>query len=381
MEKKKILFIYYKLYRAGGITRVLVNLVNELVEKYDITLLILTEKQEPFYPIDSRVKIIYKNIYEHWAYTKLCVGIDRYAKWIPKRRNIKYYLVDFAAHQILNTWLNKNGKKYDTIVTCMYKLSATASINSKVNFKTIGWEHTGYKGRGIIFGNILQKKLQKLKGIITINKESLEYYQKYGNVYLIHNIVGEPFESIIKTNKENLITYVGRLDQDKNVIELLEIIKEVQLPINWKLQIIGDGPETQNLIQFVQENKLENQVKFLGLKNIDEVVKLLSKSKIFAFTSLKEALPTVLIEALFCGNVLVSYDCNYGPSSIINEKNGFLIPLRDKKVFREKLTYLIQNPKKLEKLCASAYTSAESWKKEKVISHWNEVLSNDKGLS
>ncbi len=58
MESKKILFIYYRLFKAGGLTKVLVNLCNELVNSgYDVTILIMLNDKSTFYYLDKRVKI------------------------------------------------------------------------------------------------------------------------------------------------------------------------------------------------------------------------------------------------------------------------------------------------------------------------------------
>ena len=113
---------------------------------------------------------------------------------------------------------------------------------------------------------------------------------------------------------------------------------------------------------------------FLGSKNIDEISELLGKSKIFVSTSLKEGLPTVLVEAMFCSNALIAYDCNYGPSDIINEKNGFLIPLGDKQMFREKLKYLITNEDIYNSMNKSSYEESQKWKKGKILEKWAEIL-------
>ncbi|HUH35961.1 MAG TPA: glycosyltransferase, partial [Moheibacter sp.] len=169
----------------------------------------------------------------------------------------------------------------------------------------------------------------------------------------------------------------GRLDREKNVIALLEIIKESDLNSIWKFQIIGDGPERKNLEDYVHQNDLEERTVFFGNQPIDEVVKLLQKSKIFVFTSLKEALPTVLIEAMMTGNAIIAYDCNYGPSDIINENNGFLIPLHDKKMFIEKLEYLTHNPEVLNDLMKSSFEESKKWKKEKPIEQWKSLLNSN----
>ena len=77
---------------------------------------------------------------------------------------------------------------------------------------------------------------------------------------------------------------------------------------------------------------------------------------------------------MFCSNVLVAYDCNYGPSDIINENNGFLIPLGDKKMFRERLEYLIMDEDIYNNLNKSSYEESQKWKKGKILEKWKEIL-------
>lgn len=83
----------------------------------------------------------------------------------------------------------------------------------------------------------------------------------------------------------------------------------------------------------------------------------------------------VLLEAMFCGNALVSYDCNYGPSDIINQNNGFLIPMDDKILFQEKLKDLIDHSDKLNLLNTSAFEESKLWKKEKILEKWMRIIT------
>lgn len=378
-KKKKLLFVYYKLWKPGGIARVLTNLVNELVKDHDVTILVLLKDTTSFYNLDKRVKVIGLDTYQHWAFTVGCVGINKYGKRLPKKQNIKNYLYDFGASRILKQWLNENHQDYDVLIPCQYKLSIQLASHSKLSHKTIAWEHTDHEVGGKFFNRLRNKNYKKLKAIIAINTASEKYYQNLNhNSYLIPNIIGEPFESLaFSQDKENIISFVGRLDREKNVIALLEIIKESDLNSIWKFQIIGDGPERKNLEDYVHQNDLEERTVFFGNQPIDDVVKLLQKSKIFVFTSLKEALPTVLIEAMMTGNAIIAYDCNYGPSDIINENNGFLIPLHDKKMFIEKLEYLTHNPEVLNDLMKSSFEESKKWKKEKPIEQWKSLLNSN----
>lgn len=373
---KKLLFIYYKLNLPGGIARVLTNLANELVDEYELSILILVKDKTSFYHLDERVKIISVDSYQHWAFTKGCVGMNRYFSWLPKKNNIKGYLYDFGAYQTLNQWLKENHQDYDTIITCQYKLSIGLAQNLVLAKKAIAWEHTDHNVGGGVFNRLRLKHYNKLKNVIALNKSSYDFYKKLNKQsVLISNIIGNPFENVVfNQNKQNRIVFVGRLDKEKNVQDLLEIFELANLPSDWELDIVGDGNQIEYLKEQIQNYQKRNLIHFHGRRSSDEILRFYLDAKIFGFTSLKEALPLVLVESMMCGNALISYDCNYGPSDIVNENNGFLIPLHDKKMFQEKLEYLTQNPVVLENLMKSSFEESKKWRKEKMINQWKEIL-------
>lgn len=378
-NSKKILLVYYKLFKPGGVAKVLTNLANSLSEEgYTVEILLMMEEQEHFYPLNSNIKVHNIDTFSHWAW-KICEFNNRHLRFIPKRNNINAYIHHIGVFLMLRNWMRKNHQNYDTIISAWYKLSSFLALNKKASKKTIAWEHVTYETGGLLFKDTLRKYYINLKGIVCINSPSIEYYKQYNKTYFIPNIIGEPFENqeeINFENKENLISFVGRLDREKNVIALLEIFKESKIPTDWKLQIIGDGSERKNLEQFVEKNQLQERIIFYGTKTSEEILELLRSSKIFGFTSLKEALPTVLAEAMFCGNAIVSYNCNYGPSDIINEKNGFLIHISDRESFKEKLEFLTNNEDALNNLMTTSFRESKNWKKEKIVNKWTELLNH-----
>lgn len=376
-NSKKILLVYYKLFKPGGVAKVLTNLANSLSEEgYTVEILLMMEEQEHFYPLNSNIKVHNIDTFSHWAW-KICEFNIKYLKFIPKIRNINAYIYHIGVFLMLRNWMRKNHQNYDTIISAWYKLSSFLSLNKKANRKTIAWEHVTYQTGGILFNDILRRYYKNLKGIVCINSPAIEHYKQYNKTYFIPNIIGEPFENqpeISLENKENLISFVGRLDREKNAIALLEIFKESKIHTDWKLQIIGDGSERKNLEQFVEKNQLQDRVIFYGTKTSEEILELLRKSKIFGFTSLKEAFGNVLVEAIFCGNVVISYDCNYGPSDIINENIGFLINLNNQKAFKTALEKLINDKSRMNKMAQDSISYSQEWKNEEILKKWIKII-------
>ncbi|MFT3918498.1 glycosyltransferase [Cloacibacterium sp.] len=376
-NSKKILLVYYKLFKPGGVAKVFTNLANALSENgYKVEILLLMKERVHFYNLNSDIKVHNIDTFSHWAW-KICEFNVKYLKFIPKIRNINTYIHHIGVFLMLRNWMRVNHQNYDTIISAWYKLSSFLALNKKTNKKTIAWEHTTYETGGVLYKDILRKYYKNLKGTVGINSPAIEYYKQFNRTYFIPNIIGEPFENqqeINFKNKENLISFVGRLDKEKNVIALLEIFKKANVSKDWKLQIIGDGNEKKNLEHFVEKNQLQNHVIFYGIKTSDEILELLRKSKIFGFTSLKEALPTVLVEAMFCSNAIISYNCNYGPSDIVKNNLGFLIDVNNKEDFIQKLEMLTNCDEKLEKMMENASKEAQNWKQNEILKKWQEII-------
>ncbi|KFC24078.1 glycosyltransferase [Chryseobacterium sp. FH1] len=374
---KKLLFIYYQNIKAGGVAKVLANLVNELVDEgYEIDILFLMRNHEDFYPIDSRVKKHYVDSFAHWAFS-ICTFNKKRLHFIPKIQSINDYIYQIGVTLVMNKWLGDHHRNYDNIISCWYKLSCTLAINKDVNEKTIAWEHISHKVGGSLY-NRLKAKYKNLDQVVCLNEDDYDYYKAINpKSTIIGNMMDKEIESqlfIPSEKKDNLITMIARLDEEKNVLEFLEIIKESDLPTDWQVKVIGDGSQMSVLKDYINDNSLSN-VSLLGQLNSDQVKDILSKSKISCLTSLREGFGVVLIEALFSSNALIAYDCPSGPSEIVNEKNGFLIPLRDKATFIDKLNGLVNDPNTLDSLMKSSFAESQKWKKDAIIEKWKNVLS------
>lgn len=113
-----------------------------------------------------------------------------------------------------------------------------------------------------------------------------------------------------------LVVAAGRLAHEKGHHHLIRAFSRVKERIpSARLAFVGDGELREKLGQLVCELGVEDSVHFLGWQ--ENPFKFLARAQVFAFSSRREGLPNVLLEALACGVPIVSVDCRSGPREII----------------------------------------------------------------
>ena len=124
---KKLLFITYSLGKPGGVQSVLANLMNELCNKFDITVLCLDGNEKFIYDLNSNIKTMVLNSFGNTKSFRAMVFINKYFSWLPKKQNLKNYIYQYGVYRLLKKWLIKNHQNYDTIISCRYTLSSMLS--------------------------------------------------------------------------------------------------------------------------------------------------------------------------------------------------------------------------------------------------------------
>ncbi|MGM0421019.1 MAG: glycosyltransferase, partial [Bacillota bacterium] len=124
---------------------------------------------------------------------------------------------------------------------------------------------------------------------------------------------------------EHLLITVSRLSKEKNLYFLLEGIKYLQdnSDLDFKLIIIGGGPERENLLDFIQQHALEDRVELIGIVDFREISQYYLASDLFVFASTTETQGMVLLEAMAGYTPVVAVRSSGIEDVIENGCNGF----------------------------------------------------------
>lgn len=209
-------------------------------------------------------------------------------------------------------------KKYDIVHThntaCQYFI-AIASILFKCNAKLITTEHSTHNRRRDILGfryidRYIYKQYHK---IISISQKVDEILQQHiGRNYpciVIENGVDLSLyqAKIVSPNTDNyddiIITMVAGFRASKDHDTLIKAV--AQLPINYKLRLIGDGERRKDIEQLITTLNLTERITLLGVRN--DIPYQLSQSHLVVLSSYWEGFGLSAVEGMAAGKpVLVS---------------------------------------------------------------------------
>lgn len=108
------------------------------------------------------------------------------------------------------------------------------------------------------------------------------------------------------TPKQHVLFSIGRLSQEKNIVEILHYLKSViAIDKNVRFLIVGDGPERVNLEQLVQEEEITPYVIFTGEVPWSKIQNYYAMGNIFVSASISETQGLTYAESLAVGKPLL----------------------------------------------------------------------------
>lgn len=354
----KIVFLGGNFDLSGGTERVATIIANELVEAgHEVVVASVYGGEKPFFSLHQRIET--KSLFRQVGRTLFRAPLLIYRL----RKLLKAEQAD--ALIVVESML------------ALFTIPATAGLD----LKHICWEHfnfnndLGRKGRRIA----RQLAAKYCDVIVTLTEKDKQYWKNgttgSARIVSIPNPSPFPVQDVLPvSDKEKIVLTVGRLVPIKGYDLLLSAWALVAPDApGWKLRIVGDGPEMQRLCAQARELGVEQSVEFTGAtRNVEEHYR---NAALFCMSSRFEGFPMVLLEALSFGLPVVSFDCETGPSEVLEGTGGRLAEALNVNDLAINLLYFIKRPDMLSLASECSSRKANVYQSEIIIKDWVSIVS------
>lgn len=235
----------------------------------------------------------------------------------------------------------------------------------------------------------LDKLFAAARAVVTVSDFALEYLRRHfpresARIYRVYNGIelGQFRVSDFSTRPPVVIS-VGRLIEKKGLADLVEASKLLyQRGVNFRGEIIGEGPQEATLRAQIEAAGLENFVVLTGALAQDQVRERLGRSTIFVLPCVTEKeggmdnLPTVIMEAMAAGLPVVSTAIAGIPEMVRDQVTGILLREHEPEQLAKTLEVLLADEARLRSLGqAGRDRAAELFTIEKNVGRLRELFS------
>ncbi len=172
---------------------------------------------------------------------------------------------------------------------------------------------------------------------------------------------------------------VGRLVPLKAFDLLIRAIADLRRTHDARLMLIGDGEERSALAHLTRKLGISDAVLFLGWQA--NPWKFIARARGLALTSLTEAFPSVISEALALGVPVLATRCSDGIGELLEHGAcGLILPPRDVGAITAGLRCLLQDDSTRARLVANGLHRVEDFVTDLSIARYEAVLHQVAGV-
>ncbi|PKD43252.1 glycosyltransferase [Rhodohalobacter barkolensis] len=378
MAGKRNILILMPSLRAGGAERTLINLLHKIdSNRFNVDLFVVSKKGPYIKDIPDYVNttFFFKNdfIARVFGFIHRQYSID----WFFKRK------------------MQAIEKSYDVGISYLDANFTDLLFYSENIEKRVAFIHSSYKTHDnydrFYSKESYNRKLRKnrysmLDAIYFVSEDAMEefieVFGKYPKMDVIYNMVDR--ESIISKSKINdgeetegsfRFSAVGSLMEVKGFDRLIRaagILKDEGY--RFTIELAGTGEEETNIRRLIKSLKLEDTVILHGF--LPNPYPLIKKSDVFVMSSISEALPTVLCEAMILGVPTVVTNCS-GCRGLVNSGEYGLMAEQDDADLAEKMKQYLENPHLLEHYRKKSIERSKLFDDERVLNSYHEIFEGN----
>lgn len=320
-KKKKLLFVINNL-TVGGAETILVDTVNALCDKYDITVNTVTDKG----PFRNRLsnKVRYKSIIKAktgffqrlFAYLISFVISPEYTyrRFLKDDYDYEIAFLEGVPTKLVSGSDNEKAKKYAWVHIDLYDTDGLHKVHPSMDAHI--------------------ECYRKFDNIVCVSETVKEaFIKRFGiteNLIVKYNLLDN--EDVLEKAKETVergdsvrIVSVGRVVHRKGFDRILMVMRRLKKEnIDCELVIVGDGEKRNELEGYVNGHNLNDRVTFTGY--CENPYKYINSADMVVLPSRAEGYSTVATEAVIIGKPTIVCDCSGMREIFGNSEYGVIVP-------------------------------------------------------
>lgn len=374
----KIIYIVRSLHPVGGIERTLSDKANWMASNGHQVMFVtyMQGNDSIYFPLDKRVQLYDLacstfSMFKYPVYSRFF-----YFRKLQKafRERMTIVIDDFSPDIVVVAIPSAEDFLWDILrVTQNVKVIIESHVAS--DYFLMGKSFTD-RLLYVLYSPLKAIRRADLLIALTEHDASCWRRKRIKNVQVLPNPVTYYADSVNDvTKKEYRIIAVGRLASQKRFDRLIEAFSLIsnRYP-EWYIDIYGEGELRETLENLITVKALTGRVNLLNF--VQDIYTEYKRSQFTVLSSDYEGFGLVIIEAMACGIPVVSTDCPFGPSDLIDNGETGLLAKMEIEDLAEKMEWMISHEEERGVMGTNAYKKASQYRKEVVMPLWEEVYMN-----
>lgn len=358
---------------------------------------------------NALIKLLKALDYDRYAVTLLVVCYQGvYKDQVPSEVEVKYLFTRYKLVRVLAYLQKKWGwgwplkwafkrvvsDDYDTAVSFLDSNFTDLLFFLRPSTKKITWVHSSYVSNqnfNRFYQNeayrqrVIQQRYQKLDTLVFVSndakREFIEVMGEFPDMRVLYNLFDEgdirrKAALPVSAAAESAFTFiaVGSLIPVKGydlLIAAADIVKKAGY--HFRVEIVGKGHQEEALQQEVEARGLAGTVVFLGYQT--NPFAYVERADVFVMTSVSEALPSVLCEALILGKPALITDTP-GCREVIKKGRYGMITARTAEAFAVKMIACIKDRALVAHYQKLAQERGQDFNKQKILEQHYNILNS-----
>ncbi|HJH26616.1 MAG TPA: hypothetical protein C5S37_07535 [Methanophagales archaeon] len=177
--------------------------------------------------------------------------------------------------------------------------------------------------------------------------------------------------------RKNLVGYIGRLSEEKGVLNFVKAIPDI-LEKTDKIDFLigGDGALHNKIKEYLTEKDLNDRVKLVGWIPHDKLPDYLNELNLVVLPSYTEGLPNIMLEAMACGTPVLATPVGAIPDVIKDGETGFIMENNSPECIAENIVRALAHPNINEIIKNARALIEENYNYQDAVDRYRIILSS-----